>query len=56
MKRGIKPDCEYEVRYRLIADEDKELTKDGQNLTCCVDVESTDGWYEVETKNKQIKL
>lgn len=43
-----KPDCEYTLRFRLIADEDKELTKDGENFTTCVDVESTEGWVEVE--------
>ena len=44
-----KPDCDYALRFRLIADEDKELTKDGENFTTCVDVESTEGWYEVES-------
>ena len=42
-----KPDCEYALRYRLIADEDKKITKDGVNFTTCIDVESTDGWYEI---------
>lgn len=43
-----KPDCEYSLRFRLIADEDKELTKDGENFTTCIDVDSTEGWYEVD--------
>ena len=43
-----KPDREYSLRFRLIADEDKELTKDGENFTTCIDVDSTEGWYEVE--------
>lgn len=43
-----KPDCEYSLRFRLIADEGKELTKDGDNFTTCIDVDSTEGWYEVE--------
>lgn len=43
-----KPDCEYTLRYRLIADENKVLTKDGENFTTCIDVDSTEGWYEVE--------
>ena len=46
-----KPDCEYDTRYRLIADEGKELTEDGENFTTCIDVESTEGWYEVEGRN-----
>ena len=43
-----KPDREYSLRFRLIADEDKELTKDGVNFTTCIDVDSTEGGYEVE--------
>lgn len=42
-----KPDCEYTLRFRLIADEDKELTKDGENFTTCIDVDDTEGWVEV---------
>ena len=42
-----KPDCGYSLRFRLIADDDKELTKDGENFTTCIDVNSTEGWYEV---------
>ena len=45
----VKPNCEYVHMYRIVADEGKELTQDGVNTTYCVDVESTDGWYEVET-------
>lgn len=33
---------------RLIADEGKLLTKDGSNTFPCVDVESSEGWYEVD--------
>ena len=43
-----KPECDYTLRFRLIADEGKELTKDGKNFTSVVDVDSTEGWYEVE--------
>ena len=43
-----KPDCDYTLRYRLIADEGKQLTKDGENFTTCVDVESAEGWVETE--------
>ena len=45
-----KPECDYTLRYRLIADEDKELTNDLENFTTCVDVDSPDGWYETEIK------
>lgn len=43
----VKPDCEYTEMVRLVADEGKELTKDGDNFTSCVDTENSDGWYEV---------
>lgn len=43
----IKPDTDYELRYRLIADEGMALTKDGI-ITTCVDVVSADGWTEIE--------
>lgn len=46
-----KPDCEYILRYRLIADNEKQLTQDGINFTICIDVESTDGWYEINKKS-----
>ena len=34
--------------FRLIADEGKAVTKDGENLYPCIDVKSIDGWYEVD--------
>ena len=44
----VRPEGEYEPMYRLVADEGMALTKDGENLTSCADVESVEGWYEVE--------
>ena len=44
----IKPDCEYTEANRLIADEGKLLTKNGVDLTPCVDTDNTEGWYEVD--------
>lgn len=46
-----KPNCDYVLRYRLIADDGKHITKDGINFTCCIDVELTDGWYEIDEKS-----
>ena len=43
----IKPDGEYTEMVRLVADEGKVLTSDGENFTSCVDTENPDGWYEV---------
>ena len=42
------PEGEYTEMVRLVADEHKLLTKDGENFTSCVDTDSTDGWYEVD--------
>ena len=44
----VRPDCEYTEMVRLIADEGKALTLDGENLTFCVDVDTADGWREVD--------
>ena len=44
----VKPDCEHTTLFRLVADEGKALTKDGENLTACVDTDSAEGWYEVD--------
>lgn len=47
----VEPDTEYETLYRLIADEGKILTN-GETETCCVDVNSTEGWTEVDAPEK----
>lgn len=50
----VKPEnIEYTEMYRLVADEGKALTKDGVNLTTCADVESIDGWYEVDIPEEE---
>lgn len=48
-----KPDCDYSLRFRLIADEGKVLTKDGVNFTTCIDVDSVEGWYEVDAPRER---
>ena len=40
----------YTEGIRLVADEGKLITQDGENLYYCIDTESTEGWYEVEEK------
>lgn len=42
-----KPECEYTELIRLIADKGKVFT-DGSIKTRCNDVESADGWTEIE--------
>lgn len=44
----IMPEGEYTEMVRLVADEGKLLTKDGENLTSCVDTDTAEGWYEVD--------
>ena len=47
-----KPDvAEYTTRYRLIASDGKLLT-DGITETFCIDVDSTDGWTEIDDPEK----
>lgn len=42
---------DYDTLSRLIADNDKMLTINGENLTICIDVENyeVENWYEVDT-------
>ena len=49
----IKPECEYTEKYRLVADEGKLLTN-GDVVTSCIDVESIDGWYEIDAPIEEI--
>lgn len=44
----VKPDAEYVELFRLVADEGRALTQDGENLYPCVDVNTIEGWYEVD--------
>lgn len=47
-----KPDAEYTEKFRLIADEGKLLTQDGENTFSCVDTDTVEGWYEVEEQEE----
>ena len=47
-----KPDREnYTIRFRLIASDGKLLT-DGTTETYCIDVDSADGWSEIDDPEK----
>lgn len=39
---------EYTEMFRLIADDGKLLTVNGIDTCPCVDVETVEGWYEVD--------
>ena len=43
----VKPECEYTGMFRIIADEGKVLVK-GDIVTTCADVETIEGWEEIE--------
>lgn len=47
----IRPDGEYETMYRVIADEGKLVTLNGEDCYLCIDTVSVDGWYEVDDPN-----
>ena len=51
----VKPNAAYTESVRLVADEGKALTRDGVDFTACVDVLTTDGWYEVDAPNEPIE-
>lgn len=49
-----KPESgEYTEMLRLIADDGKLLTQNGSDTTPCVDVETTEGWYEVDAPEEE---
>ena len=43
-----KPTGEYTEALRLIADDGKLLTLDGEKLCAGIDVDDPTGWYEVD--------
>ncbi len=45
-----KEECEFQPMLRLVADEGKCITKDGENLYCCLDMNLGDesAYYEVD--------
>ena len=49
-----KPDKPHTIKYRIIADEGKILTN-GETMTPCVDVDSTEGWDEIDAPEEIIE-
>ena len=49
----IKPDAEYTEMLRLVADEGKVLVN-GDITTTCTDVETVEGWEEIEGEEDEI--
>lgn len=52
----IKPDCEYTENVRLVADDGKVLTNDGENFTSCIDTDTANGWYEVDAPEETTEV
>lgn len=44
----VKPDAPHTPMFRIIADEGKNVTRDGINTYPVIDSDSSDGWYEVD--------
>lgn len=43
----VHPDAAYTKLYRLIAEDGGEITN-GEITTTCIDIESHDGWHDVD--------
>ena len=43
-----EPNVLYEELYRVVADEGKHVTLDGENTYSVIDTEIKDGWYEID--------
>ena len=50
-----KPDCDYTEMYRIVADEGKVLINGGI-VTPCIDVESVEGWEEIDISNTEVDV
>ena len=49
-----KSNEKYTEMYRIIADDGKFITFDGTNTFTCIDIESIDGWYEIDAPKKEM--
>lgn len=49
-----KPDTDYTSMVRLVADEGKLITNNGKDTYTVIDVESSDGWYEIDEPTKDV--
>lgn len=49
----IKPEGEYDLEYRIIADEGKLVTQDSENAYTCIDTDSILDWYEIDDSKEE---
>lgn len=52
----VKPEGDYVVAYRLIADEGKVLTNNGKDVFEVLDTNSPVGWYEIDKPEESEEL
>jgi hypothetical protein len=53
-----KPECDCTEMYRLVTDAGKLVTNGEVEPTGCIDVDNTDGWYEIDEpveEEKEVK-
>lgn len=50
-----KPNAPYEEKHRVIADEGKLVTLDGENTYSVIDTDVKDGWYEVDAPEEEFE-
>lgn len=48
----VRPECDFDIMVRLVADDGMILTNDSE-YTYCIDLEDVTGWSEVEDRNSQ---
>lgn len=49
-----KPTGDYAELYRIIADEGKAVSKDGEKLFCVIDTDNPDEYYEADDPREAI--
>lgn len=49
-----KPNVDYTIIYRIIADDGYLVTQDGVNLFGVVDTTDNQNWYEVEAQTEEV--
>lgn len=50
----IKPNKEYTEKIRLVSEKGKVLTKNGTDFYTVIDVNSKDGWHEVDAPSEYL--
>lgn len=51
-----KPNTEYTELYRIVADENKKITRNGEDFYSTIDTNELEGWYETEEELSETEL